>query len=101
MASESVLVPLQLEHVQQEASLLDYSLRCTRGAVYLYCTGEAGLHQPLVMVISCRGCRQRPPGRCLPAPHPLPLTAEDRRALLTPLPWYLCLQGWGPAARPP
>ena len=40
MASGSVLVPLKLEHVQQEASLLDYSLKCTRGAVYLYCTGE-------------------------------------------------------------
>lgn len=40
MASGSVLVPLRLEHVQQEASLLDYSLKCTQSAVYLYCTGE-------------------------------------------------------------
>lgn len=42
----SVLVPLQLERAGEEATLLDYAMRTSRGAVYLQCSGA--LHARLL-----------------------------------------------------
>lgn len=39
MSQGSVLVPLRLERAEEEAALLEYSMRTSRGAVYLHCTG--------------------------------------------------------------
>ena len=35
----SSIVPIRLERCQEDAALLDYSVRSTDGAVYLHCTG--------------------------------------------------------------
>lgn len=39
MSQGSAIVPVQLERAQEEAALLEYAMRTSRGAVYLHCTG--------------------------------------------------------------
>ncbi|EFN55928.1 hypothetical protein CHLNCDRAFT_145198 [Chlorella variabilis] len=46
MSQGSVLVPLRLERAEEEAALLEYSMRTSRGAVYLHCTGPAASSPP-------------------------------------------------------
>ena len=67
----SVLVPLQLERAGEEATLLDYAMRTSRGAVYLQCSGA--LHARLLAlthpISGQRLCLEAPPGPAWPQPN--------------------------------
>ncbi|PSC70801.1 DNA topoisomerase I [Micractinium conductrix] len=77
----SILVPLKLERAEEEAALLEYAMRSSRGAVYLACSGAAASEPPTPATLDLLTQCLEPSAACLP------------RCDVFPLLPYL---GWGP-----